>query len=553
MKPLRTLLFFCVYALVLARTASANFAGTDLFLPAAGRVIGAGGTEFLTTGWVTNLNDHAVDVQFQFLQAGQANPNPLTVTDTLRAGETKTYENLTETLFHRSGVLGAVRVLSSAQILVSARIYSQAPGATLASTNGAFFEAVPKSFAIGKGEQATLQGVIQNEDFRYNFLMVEVTGMQTVAQLRLHDAAGVQIATRTYTLLPYEQLLVNLNDLAPGARVTGGRIDATVLSETGGVIFAGSLIANGSQDSTGFEMSFRSDLLAANSVVVTSLNGLTGPVTLIAGNNLSVTPTGNSLRIDGPGGPAGPAGPQGPAGPEGSPGPIGATGASGPVGPAGATGALGATGAQGVIGPAGPTGAQGLPGPTGAQGPPGVTGATGAIGPQGLIGPTGPSGAQGPTGAPGPTGPQGLTGATGAIGPTGPAGDTPAGAVMFFNLGACPTGWAELVSAQGRYLVGLPSGGTLAQGVGTALTNGENRAVGQHGHAISDPGHSHTVDYRSLVGNNGGLFRYVTKEPTGTANTLSTNASSTGIVVQNSGTVAGTNAPYLQLLVCQKQ
>jgi hypothetical protein len=39
---------------------------------------------------------------------------------------------------------------------------------------------------------------------------------------------------------------------------------------------------------------------------------------------------------------------------------------------------------------------------------------------------------------------------------------TPAGAVMFFNLATCPPGWTELVSARGRYLVGLPSAGTLA-------------------------------------------------------------------------------------------
>jgi len=114
-------------------------------------------------------------------------------------------------------------------------------------------------------ELTSLQGVSQNEDARYDFFIVEVTGSQTVAQVRLHDGAGVQIATRAYTLRPYEQLLVNMTDLAPGARVTGGRIDATVLSETGRVIVAGSLVASGSQDSTGFEMSFRSDLLATNS------------------------------------------------------------------------------------------------------------------------------------------------------------------------------------------------------------------------------------------------------------------------------------------------
>jgi hypothetical protein len=111
----------CVTALASIGPALANFAGTDLILPAAGRVLGAGGTEFLTTGWVTNPNERAVDVQFQFLEAGQANLSPVTVSDTLNAGQTKTYVNLAETLFHRSGVLGAVRVRSSDQVLVSAQ------------------------------------------------------------------------------------------------------------------------------------------------------------------------------------------------------------------------------------------------------------------------------------------------------------------------------------------------------------------------------------------------------------------------------------------------
>ena len=125
---------------------------------------------------------------------------------------------------------------------------------------------------------------------------------------------------------------------------------------------------------------------------------------------------------------------------------------------------------------------------------------------------------------------------------------------MFFNLAACPAGWGDLTAAQGRYLVGLPSGGTLAQSVGTALTDGDNRAVGQHGHAVSDPGHRHTVDYQSLGGNNGGAYQtYMAQEPSGTAKTFLTRSATTGITVQSAGAVAGTNAPYLELLVCQKQ
>jgi hypothetical protein len=125
---------------------------------------------------------------------------------------------------------------------------------------------------------------------------------------------------------------------------------------------------------------------------------------------------------------------------------------------------------------------------------------------------------------------------------------------MFFNLAACPVGWAELAAAQGRYIVGLPVGGTLAQSVGTALTNGENRPVGQHNHTVNDPGHQHTVDYQSLGGNNGGIFQsYVAQDPSGTPKTFLTRTATTGITLQSAGTVAGTNAPYLELLACQKQ
>jgi hypothetical protein len=69
----------------------------------------------------------------------------------------------------------------------------------------------------------------------------------------------------------------------------------------------------------------------------------------------------------------------------------------------------------------------------------------------------------------------------------------PAGMVAPFNLSSCPPGWGELVGARGRVVVGLPSGGTLAGTVGTALSNLENRPVGQHNHGITDSGHVHGI------------------------------------------------------------
>jgi hypothetical protein len=129
------------------------------------------------------------------------------------------------------------------------------------------------------------------------------------------------------------------------------------------------------------------------------------------------------------------------------------------------------------------------------------------------------------------------------------APSVPSGAVMFFNLTVCPSGWTELITAQGRYLVGLNPGGTLAGTDGAALSDLEDRPVGQHTHTVTDPGHTHTIGQAtSNSGTNGSYVRSGTTY----LQTQSTSSSSTGITIDQEGSVAGTNAPYIQLLVCQK-
>ena len=136
------------------------------------------------------------------------------------------------------------------------------------------------------------------------------------------------------------------------------------------------------------------------------------------------------------------------------------------------------------------------------------------------------------------------------------ADDVPAGAVMFFNLGACPAGWMVLPGAQGRYLVGLTPGGTPGTQVGTALRDREERTVSQHTHAVTDPGHSHTIYSvvdKNTGGQSGGSQPYFRRMQTATDETSITKTNTTGITVQPAGEVRGTTAPYIQLLVCQKQ
>ncbi len=213
--------------------------------------------------------------------------------------------------------------------------------------------------------------------------------------------------------------------------------------------------------------------------VVKSLNGLRDQVSLVAGANVTLTVSGQTISIasaggagtqgpPGPQGPAGPVGPQGPQGPIGATGPAGASGASGPQGPAGATGAQGPqgpTGLTGLTGAQGPQGEPGVQGPSGPTGSPGSAGAPGSVWRTGsgapadmlgadhdfyldvasgevfekisgsyvaasnILGPQGPTGATGPTGSIGATGPQGPVGVRGEVGPQGPIGLTgPTGA-----------------------------------------------------------------------------------------------------------------------------
>ena len=133
------------------------------------------------------------------------------------------------------------------------------------------------------------------------------------------------------------------------------------------------------------------------------------------------------------------------------------------------------------------------------------------------------------------------------------AGGVPAGLIAFF-AGACPSTWTEYTALQGKYVVGLPSGGTLEVGAGTALTNQEDRAVGQHLHTATDAGHTHNQQRHATT--TGGLSGITTAPDTsssapGALGPL-TASGTASITVANSGSVAGTNAPYVQLRACRK-
>lgn len=145
----------------------------------------------------------------------------------------------------------------------------------------------------------------------------------------------------------------------------------------------------------------------------------------------------------------------------------------------------------------------------------------------------------------------------------------PGGVIMAFNLSACPAGWSEYTAAGGRYLVGAATPGAA---VGAALGAGENRATGAHSHVVDPP------STNTLAGGEHNHFFYdayysvVQKRVYGVLDGNNTAAASVGNYARTTGAAGGhkhavnippfssataggpggTNAPYVQLVTCQK-
>ena len=149
------------------------------------------------------------------------------------------------------------------------------------------------------------------------------------------------------------------------------------------------------------------------------------------------------------------------------------------------------------------------------------------------------------------------------------SGLVPTGAIVMIDgtLTSCPSGYTEVTAARGFHLVAVPSGGTLAGTVGSAMTNQQNlsvtptftgSALASHSHVapvkfttvtgkITDDygtdGVSRTEDWTLGGGAAGGT-------DTGWSITSSTSAGTPPGTV--SAVTGGGLAPYFQVMLCRK-
>ena len=208
---------------------------------------------------------------------------------------------------------GSLRIRATEKVLASTRTYNVPPGANERDATGLYFAGAPVDLAIGPGQATRLQGVVQDDESRTNFVFVEVAGQPVTIRVTLVDASGRTVATKDYDLPAHGQIQRSILDVT--ASIQGLRnavLEAAILAGEGRLMAYATQVTNVSQDGSGFEMAYPENW-------VTSVNGVKGDVTLQAGSNVTIetTPasarasdsssTGSVITISVPGGGVGPA------------------------------------------------------------------------------------------------------------------------------------------------------------------------------------------------------------------------------------------------------
>ena len=228
---------------------NAVHAGTDVFIPAAAHVQGAGGTSWRTDLEVHNPGSGRAQFTIALLKRDLANTSPTTRSFSLDAGKSVRYEDVLQGVFGFDGA-GALRVTpTTGSIMVTSRTFNDASSGTF----GQFIAGVTTEAAIAHGQEGRLIQLSRSSStsngFRTNIGFVNATGSSIEVKVEMYTGQGTRLGEKTYTLKPfeYDQVSDIFGQVTNGEVENGFAVVSTLTS--GGRLFAyASVVDNRSGD-----------------------------------------------------------------------------------------------------------------------------------------------------------------------------------------------------------------------------------------------------------------------------------------------------------------
>ena len=185
-------------------------------VPVAGRVTGAQGQTFVTDARIFNPSFTATaNVLVEFLPAGAAGNATASASKTVSIPPrgTASLDDVTGAGFlNTPGVIGALRVTSASELVVTSRIYADLRSSNR-GTLGQFVPAVARGAGLRRG---VLPQLADDAGFRTNVGLFNPNPSPVTVRLELRGADGTVLGTRTLTLEAQSQQQTPLTLLFEG-------------------------------------------------------------------------------------------------------------------------------------------------------------------------------------------------------------------------------------------------------------------------------------------------------------------------------------------------
>jgi hypothetical protein len=282
-----------VFAMCIAAIAAAVSPGTDLLVPAAGRV-----GQWVTDLYLLNPGEAAADVRIHWLERGRANPDPPSVDLTLAAGQSRTLEDVLASAFGLDRGEGAMRLTADRPIVAYCRIFAANSAATMSgvtnsgatvsgpwgagddgATYGQGVAAIPVTFATARGASSHVIGIASTDDFRTNVYALAGPDGASL-RLALLEPSGSETAATTLVLEELEPFLRRVDRLFKIPQLA----EATLLIEveSGSAVVGASRIDKRSSDPMTLESWVDHDAVSAGAYYGAVLGAVsTGGMSLV--------------------------------------------------------------------------------------------------------------------------------------------------------------------------------------------------------------------------------------------------------------------------------